>query len=230
MEKKIIVAPIGEDLDSLFVGIKNFPTDKLILITDNNSMQQALIAKEAVEKFKIQVAIKEIKSMNVENIFECIAEIKQIEDNTRLIINSSAGNKFSSCAVTCAGYVNAIKSFFVIGDDVVVLPILRFSYYKLLTDKKMELLKMLYKNENCCSSLEELSQTTKMSLPLVSYYINGSINTEGLEAMGLVDVEKVRGKIHIRLSTLGRMLVKGYIPSEKYRNNKKEKVVKNIIS
>lgn len=227
MEKSIIIAPIGENLDSLFVGMKNFPTEKIILITDKNSIGEAIIAKEAIEKFKIQVNIKEIKSVNVENMFEAIADIKQFEDNKKLIINSSAGNKFTSCAVTCAGYVNGIKSFFVIGDDVVVLPILRFSYYKLLTDKKMELLKMLYKNENCCSSLEELSQKTKMSLPLVSYYINGSINTEGLETMGLVDVEKVRGKISVKLSILGRMFVKGYIPADRYRD-KQEKAIKTL--
>lgn len=221
MDKKIIIAPVGEDLDSLFVGIKNFPTEKITLITDNNSKHLALKAKEEIDKFKIQVDIKGIKSMNVEDIFECIADIKQFEDNKKLIINSSAGNKFTSCAVTCAGYVNGIKAFFVIGDEVVVLPILRFSYYKLLTDKKIELLKMLYKTKDCCSSLEELSQKTKMSLPLVSYYINGSVKTEGLEAMGLVDVEKVKGKMHISLSTLGRMLVKGYIPSEKYRDKQK---------
>lgn len=225
MEKKIIIAPIGEELDSLFVSINNFPTEKIILITDNNSMGKSLIAKEAVEKYKIEVVIKEVKNMNVEDIFECIADIKQIEENKRLIINSSAGNKFASCAVTCAGYVNGIKSFFVIGDDVVVLPILRFSYYKLLTDKKMELLKLLYKNKDCCSSLEELSQKTKMSLPLVSYYINGNIHTEGLEAMGLVDVEKFKGKMKIRLSTLGMMLVKGYIPADNYRD-KQEKTIK----
>ena len=225
MGKNIIIAPVGEDLDSIFIGIKNFPTEKIILITDNKSKDLALNAKKEIEKFKINVDIKDIKSMNVEDIFECIANIKQFEDNKKLIINSSAGNKFASCAVTCAGYVNGIKSFFVIGDDVVVLPILRFSYYKLLTDKKMQLLKMLYKNKDCCSSLEELSQITKMSLPLVSYYINGSVNTEGLEAMGLVDIEKVKGKIHIRLSTLGRMLVKGYIPSDKYRVNKKKRVI-----
>ena len=117
MEKMIIIAPTGEDLDSLFTGIKNFPTEKIILITDDNNKHLALKAKEEIEKFK-----------------------------------------------------------------------------------------------NCCSSLEELSQTTKMSLPLVSYYINGNVNTEGLESMGLVDVEKVKGKIHISLSTLGRMLVKGYVP------------------
>jgi len=215
MERKTIIAPIGEDMDSIFVGIKNFPTEKIILITDDKTKHLALKAKEELEKFKIQVMIKEVKSMNVEDVFECIADIKQFEDNKKLMINSSAGNKFTSCAVTCAGYVNGIKSFFVIKDEVVVLPILRFSYYKLLTEKKMELLKMLYKNKDCCSSLEELSQTTKMSLPLVSYYINGSVKTEGLETMGLVDVEKVKGKMHISLSTLGRMLVKGYIPSDK---------------
>lgn len=91
-----------------------------------------------------------------------------------------------------------------------LLPVLKFSYYRLLTDKKMSILKTLSK-PNCCVSLEDLSKKTEMSLPLISYHINGNLKSEGLKEMGLVEAEEKRGKVEVKLSTLGKMLIGGYI-------------------
>jgi DNA-binding transcriptional ArsR family regulator len=74
----------------------------------------------------------------------------------------------------------------------------------------MEILKTLSKPK-CCISLEELSNKTKMSLPLISYHINGNLKSEGLKDMGLVDTNEKKGRIEINLSTLGRMLLRGYV-------------------
>ena len=63
------------------------------------------------------------------------------------------------------------------------------------------------------SSLEELSKKTKMSLPLISYHINGNLKSEGLKDLGLVETMEEKGRIAVKLSTLGRLLVKGYITS-----------------
>jgi len=82
----------------------------------------------------------------------------------------------------------------------------------MLTNKKMEILKLL-KKPDCCNSLEELSKKTKMSLPLISYHINGNLKSEGLKDLGLVDTNENKGKIAVSLSTLGRLLIKGYISS-----------------
>ena len=49
-----------------------------------------------------------------------------------------------------------------------------------------KILKLLYEKEACCSSMEELSRETKMSIPLISYHINGNLKSEGLKTMGLV--------------------------------------------
>ena len=64
---------------------------------------------------------------------------------------------------------------------------------------------------DCCISLEELSKKTKMSLPLISYHINGNLKSEGLKKMGLVDTNEMIGRIEIKLSILGRMLLNGYV-------------------
>ncbi len=77
----------------------------------------------------------------------------------------------------------------------------------------MEILKHLG-DESCCSTLEELSKRTDMSMPLTSYHVNGNLKSEGLKELGLVDTLENKGRIDIRISTLGKLLLKGYIKSE----------------
>ena len=118
----------------------------------------------------------------------------------------------TTCAATSAAFVNGLKAMSVMGNDAMMLPVLKFSYYSLLTDKKMDIMNLL--NEpGCCSSLEELSKKTKMSLPLISYHINGNLKSEGLKEMGLVETTEQKGRINLKLSMLGRLLLKGYVNS-----------------
>jgi DNA-binding transcriptional ArsR family regulator len=106
--------------------------------------------------------------------------------------------------------VNGIRAYGVENERIVLLPVLKFSYYKLITDKKMGILKLL-SGKDCCKSLEELSKKMGMSLPLVSYHINGNLKSEGLRDLGLVETLEVKGKLHIQLSTMGDLLVKGFV-------------------
>ena len=50
-----------------------------------------------------------------------------------------------------------------------------------------------------------------MSLPLISYHINGTLKSEGLEKMGLVETVEGKRKIKLGLTTLGKMLIRGYV-------------------
>ena len=212
MDKKVVIAPVGDNMDALYIGIKDFPTKRVILITPQERLEDAKKAQENLKKFKIPVQIIEIKGNIWEDMFQKIAEIKAIEKDKDIIINTATGDRVSTCAATSAAFVNGLKAISVEGDSTMMLPVLKFSYYNMLTDKKMEILKLL-KKPDCCSSLEELSKKTKMSLPLISYHINGNLKSEGLKDMGLVDTTENKGKVAITLSTLGRLLIKGYVSS-----------------
>jgi hypothetical protein len=50
-----------------------------------------------------------------------------------------------------------------------------------------------------------------MSLPLVSYHVNGTLKSEGLKQLGLVETTEQKGRVEVHLSTLGKLLVRGYI-------------------
>lgn len=212
-EKYVVIAPVGDFMEALYIGIREFPTERVILIAPKILISDANKAKDDLEKFKIPVRIVQIDGNIWEETFRTICEIKSTEKDKEIIINVATGNRDTRCAATSAAFVNGLKAFSVLGNETMLLPVLKFSYYKLLTDKKMDILKLLYANDNMIS-MDGLSKKTKMSLPLISYHINGNLKSEGLKEMGLVDTKEVKGKVDIHLSVLGKLLVKGYVPYE----------------
>jgi DNA-binding transcriptional ArsR family regulator len=207
-----VVAVVGDDMDSLFLGIREFPTKRIVLVTSEKNVPQAEKTKKYLDKFKIPVLIKKIKEDTWEGIFEAVKDIKELEGDKELIINTASGeNGANKCAICSAAFVNGLKAFTVNGNDVMLMPIMKFSYYKLLTDKKMDIIKYLFKNENCCSSMDDLSKRLGLSLPLLSYHVNGNLKSEGLKEMGLVTTDEHKGRMSVKLTLLGRLLVKGYV-------------------
>ncbi len=210
--KNIIIAPVGDNMDALFVGLKEFPTEKVILLTPTEKLKDAERTRSDLEKFKIPVRVIELKGNIWEEIFKKVSEIASFENSNNVLVNIATGDRVTTCAATSAAFVNGIKAFSVDNGEAMMLPVLKFSYYKMLSDKKMKLLELLNKPD-CCLSLEMLSKKSKMSLPLVSYHINGNLKAEGLKKMGLVETNYEKGKMAIKLTTLGRLILLGYISS-----------------
>lgn len=210
--KYTVIAPVGDNLPALFVGLRDFPTEKVILITPQNHLREAQKTQQDLERFKIPCKIVEIGKDNIwEEVFQKIAEIKELEHDKQIIVNTATGDRTTTCAATSAAFVNGLKAISVDGDNAMILPVLKFSYYKLLSDRKLAILQVLADDKTCCKSLEELSKRTKMSLPLISYHVNGNLKSEGLIELGLVEVNETKGRLAINLSMMGRMLVKGHV-------------------
>ncbi|MBI2675168.1 MAG: winged helix-turn-helix transcriptional regulator [Candidatus Aenigmarchaeota archaeon] len=207
--KNTIVAPVGTNIDALFIAIKEFATEKVILISPESHLAKAESAAKDLERFHIPVDIIRIKSNIWDEIFRVISQISKTEKN--LLINVATGDGNMQCAATSAAFVNGIKAMAVEDNKPMMLPVMKFSYYKMISDRKMAIVKILFHEKDCCSSLEQLSQKAKMSLPLVSYHINGTPKSEGLKSMGLVETEEEKGRVIVKLSPLGRMLVNGYV-------------------
>ena len=76
---KIIVAPVGDHIDDLYAGIKEFPTEKVILLTPDDKMKVAQETEENLSKFKIPVKIVEMKGHIWEAVFKEVAKIRKYE-------------------------------------------------------------------------------------------------------------------------------------------------------
>ncbi|MFQ5620531.1 MAG: winged helix-turn-helix domain-containing protein [Candidatus Nanoarchaeia archaeon] len=210
----VVIAPVGDQLNALFKGIKEFHTERVVLICPEGKLKQAQKIVNDLKKFDIPVQIYKIKGNIWEEMFAAVAEITAQEKGKNLIVNVGTGDSMGRCAATSAAFVNGLKAFDVTKDGPMLLPILKFSYYKILSEKKMKLLEIL-SADDCCASLEELSKRTNMSLPLVSYHVNGNLRSEGLKDLGLVQTTEDKGRVAIALTSLGRLLLKGYIKPPK---------------
>ncbi len=212
--KYTMIAPVGDNLEALFVGIRDFPTEQVMLIAPTNRLKAAQKVKQDLARFKIPAQIIEISGSIWEEMFRKIAELTDVHKNKEIIVNTATGDRTTTCAATSAAFVNGLKAISVEGNASMLLPVLKFSYYRLLSDRKMKLLEILAKDKTCCKSMEELSKKAKMSLPLISYHINGNLKSEGLVELGLVEATEIKGRIAVSLTMLGRMLIKGYIRAE----------------
>jgi hypothetical protein len=212
--KFIVITPLGDSLSAIYLGIREFPTEKIYAIYSGRSISILEELKKELQKFKIDLHSIEIKGSLLEGMFKAFAQIKLANGEERLLVNVSSGDKISACAALAASFVNGLKAFHVESDKVTMFPILKFSYYKLLPERKLAIIKFLKEQPDCCSSLEDLGKRTAMSLPLISYHIHGNAKAAGLISQGLVKVHVgMRGRTQVMLTELGRLIAEGHIDS-----------------
>ncbi len=210
--KHNIIAPVGENLESTNVAIREFPTEKIYLVSTGKHREKVEELKNLTERLKIGIQTIDVKGNLLEGMFRTFAQIRAAVNEDSLLVNISSGDNMDNCIALSAAYVNGLKAFAVIDDKVQMLPVLKFSYYRLLPARKLAIIRFLKGEPDCCSSLDELSKRTGMSLPLVSYHVNGNSKAEGLITQGLVETHLgPRGKTQVMLTELGRLMAEGEI-------------------
>ena len=171
-------------------------------------MKKAGDAVKVLGKLRIPTEVMEVKDENsLESVFEVFAHIKAREKGKQIIVNLGSSTGMLGCAALSAAFVNGLKAFEIMDEKLILFPILKFSYYDMLSDKKMKLLKLLYGND-CCASLEELGKKANIGPSLVNYHVYGNEKNPGLKELGLIEIERTKGKVSLTLTTLGKLLLK----------------------
>src|SRR3989454_6633645 len=207
-----IIAPLGENLASTFLAIREFPTERIYLLSTGKNRDKTEQLKKVTDSLKISVQVVDVKGNPLEGMFRAFAQIKGGVKEESILVNVSSGDTLDNCAALAAAYVNGLKAFSVVDNTVIMLPVLKFSYYRLLPERKLSILKFLKAQPDCCSSLEDLSRRLGLSLPLISYHINGSAKAEGLVSQGLVELHLgPHGRTQVLLTELGRLIAEGLV-------------------
>lgn len=207
MEKYTLIALLSKNIDNLSYGIKEFPVSRIIIIADKNTIDFYEKAKQGLARFRMPVSIFKITSCDsIGDIFNMISGLHEKYRKDSMIINAASGSQLANSIMICAAFVNGIKAFTIKDNDIISLPVLRHSYNQFITSRKLDIMKVLAK-EGSFGSLEELGKKTGMSLPLISYHINGSSKSEGLKQLELIETDKNKGKISVKLNWLGKLLV-----------------------
>ena len=218
--KKIIIAPVNSDTDAevLFSTVKEFPTERMIFLVSEDGFLKAEGFSKDLSKLGIESTIVKVKGENPwESYFKATVDVCEGLSPEKIVINISTADRISQCAMTNAAHVNGLKAVAIINGVMMALPILKISFSNVLSEKKMKILESL--EGACMNSLEDLSKKTGMSLQLVSYHINGTPKSKGLKSFELVDLFEEKGKIQVCTSTMGKLLMQGYL-----RNPEGEKV------
>ncbi len=217
-----VIAPVGDNTKALFVGMKQFPTEKVVLVTPKPYLKEAEKLVKKLEDFTIKAEIREIGANVMEEMFRVFGDLCFLHnceegkcDN--LIVNVATGDRVSTCAALSAAFANGLKAFGVMGDQCMLMPIMKLSYYNQLSQNKLEILKNLNAKEY--TSLKDLSKKVKMSISLLSYHINGNYKYKGLKEFRLVEVQEKSKQLLVKLSSMGDLLLKGYIKQSKKENS-----------
>ncbi|MFW6013695.1 MAG: winged helix-turn-helix domain-containing protein [Nanoarchaeota archaeon] len=206
MKHKIITLA-GIEEEPLFSGIREFPTEEVIIL--NHNQKETDVLAEKLRTYQVKSRKITIKEITWEKVFEIVKILNKQEEN--LLINAATGKPTTTAMMTSAAFVNGIRAYCAEKGEITMLPVLKFSYHKIIPEKKMKILRRLYEKKNCCASLEDLSKEMKISLPLVSYHINGTKKSKGLKELGLIETKEEKGKIGVSLSLQGRLIVEGHV-------------------
>jgi len=209
--KTLQIAILGGSDDAVLVGLRNFSVHKLILISSPEYLSQAgTLSGKLKDTLKLAVEIVQVKDASIPSMLEAVGQIVRNESQNfeDFIINVGSADKHLICAGVTAAFVLGIKAFDVTGDQPAVLPVMKFSYTQVVTEPKLEILRAIEQSGGDVESLEKLSAISNYGKPLLSYHIRGSKDGQGLEELGLVEVERgKRGRLRVRLTPLGRTLL-----------------------
>ena len=210
-----VIAPVGDNIKALFIGIKEFPTEKVFLLTPSENMRKAKKLARKLDDFTIKSEIIELKDNNMEEMFRIFGELCASNNPDEIIVNVATGDRMTTCSALSASFANGLKAFGVDGDRTMLLPIMKLSYYNELNENKLKILKAL--NVDSYTSLKDLNNALGMSISLLSYHINGNYKYKGLKEFRLVLTREGNNKLYVKLSEMGNLLLKGYItPNKKH--------------
>jgi len=205
------IAVLGGTEDAVLVGLRNFPAHKLSLLSPADYLGQATkLAEKLRDTLKLAVDVIQLKDSTIPTMLETVSQIlrSEMENFQDFLINVGSASKHLTCAGVTAAFVHGIKAFDVIGEQLAVLPVMKFSYTQAVTEPKMEILRALESSGGDVESLEKLSALSNYGKPLLSYHIRGSEEGRGLVDLGLVEVERgKRGRLRVKLTALGRILI-----------------------
>jgi len=202
MKNQTVLSPVGEGIENLYQMIKDIEADNLILMASSGHEKDIARARKVIEKFGFRINQKVFEDLTSERIIDYISGFEDV------CINVATGSPRVQHSAIVASLITGIPALSVSGNQTIVLPQMKLSYYKGISPRKLEIMRAI---SDSPKNITQISRNSDMSLPLVSYHMNGTMKSEGLLEMGLVDEYK-QG---LGLTSLGQMVLRGHVAMAK---------------
>ncbi len=209
--KTLHIATVGEDTDTVLVGMKSVPTHRLALICLREHRDSVNdFALDLEKTLKIDVDVHIVEGRIVESVLEKVAGILNEHKNEfeDVVLNVAGGEKVLTCAAVSAAFFNGLKAFHLKNETPMMLPVLKVNYSNMISKAKMAIIKAIQEAGGTIQSLGQLSDISGYGRPLLSYHIWGDDESRGLVELGLVEAERRRqGRLEARLTLLGKAML-----------------------
>lgn len=209
----IHIAVVGTDHEPILMGVRELGADKVILIGEEDQREQAAKLGSVLSPLGVETEWRAIEEGGmllgtIRLVQELVREHK--DRRHEIVINLGAADKSAACATLSAGFVAGVKVVDMPEDELVFLPVLRFSYDEVVSEAKIALLRALDGMGGEVEKLRDLADEAGLQDSLASYHIRGGRDGKGLTELGLVDVDRgTRGALTIRLTPMGELLARG---------------------
>lgn len=211
--KTLHIATVGEDTETVLVGMKNVPTHRLALICLQRHRESVNdFALNLAKTLKIDVDVHIVDGRIVEGVLEKVSDILKEHKNEfeDVVLNVAGGEKVLTCAAVSAAFFNGLKAFHLMGETPILLPILKVNYSSVISDAKKKILQAISDLGGKTGNLGELSEQSGYGKSLLSYHVWGDDESKGLVELGLVVAErKRRGRLQVEVTTLGLAMLLG---------------------
>ncbi len=209
--KTLHIATVGEDTETVLVGMKSVPTHSLALICLHEHKDSVNdFALDLEKTLKINVDVHVVEGRIVESVLEKVAIILNEHKNEfeDVVLNVAGGDKVLTCAAVSAAFFNGLKAFHLKDEIPVMLPVMKVKYSNMISKAKMAIIKSIQDSGGTIHSLGELSDLSGYGRPLLSYHIWGDDESRGLVELGLVEAERKRqGRLEANLTVLGKAML-----------------------
>ncbi len=212
MSKVLMLATVGEDIDAVLIGVRDYPVRKLVLLHPEKYEDQA---REIAHKLEVlHIDVERILVSTDDMLMDTLHKVSELHAEgmgfTDVLINVSSGEKMQTCSALSAAFVNGIPAIGIDADAPFSLPVLKFSYSDLISDAKFRVLESLADMGGEAESLAELSEHSGVEKSLLSYHLRTTREGKGLEDMGLVHIDRgTFGRLTIKLTEMGRLMLVG---------------------
>lgn len=209
----IHIAVVGQDQEPILAGVRELGADRVILIGEQAQKEAAMKLTSVLKPLGVDTDFQPIRDGGM-----LLGTIRLVQDLVRehkdrkqdIIVNLGAADKSAACATLSAAFVAGVKTIDMPEDEIVFLPVLRFSYDEVVSEAKLSVLRALDDLGGEVEKLRDLADEAGLQDSLASYHIRGGRDGKGLTELGLVEVDRgTRGALTIRLTPMGELLARG---------------------
>lgn len=206
----IHVVAVTEDREPVLAAVRELGAEKVILVGPDDEIADGLA--KVLEPLGVDTERRRVEGHMLTGSVQLLKRIveEHPDRSDDIIVNLGAAGRYEACALLSAAFVAGVRTIDRPEDSIRFLPVLRFSYDEVVGEEKLSILDALEDLDGGEGTLNELAKAAGLPSSTVSYQIRGGEDTDGLEPLGLVEVDpQDGGEVVLRLTPMGEHLSQG---------------------